>query len=317
MVAVTWCLALSYDKRYGTSPAFSFHACKMWYRLFSNSSDVVLLASSALSFFCRRVKVVRKGQQQQGTLQPWKLERLVFGPYADFAVCVHGSTGAALCFPDGKVQELTDSLGGHHLLWGLMGCRGGKQHFAVRVSKSVTKFSHLWCPACMYDKHLWDEARKRSPSGCEFECMSMFEQLGVSSEFSYQVKPDFWGKAFDFYNMRGLYWLQVDGRCHWYGMMGQSRETLLARGMQQCVAAVTAGAVLVRVHGDDVRDSTTMGAALFAATCGYSIVLTPTYAKEPYTYEGRGTTYEQALLRQLQCCDMHMLLGGCVGFRKR
>ena len=133
------------------------------------------------------------------------------------------------------------------------------------------------------------------PPDSELWFIAVLACLGIDAQFAFQATAPFWAKPLDAYNLHQGYFVQIDGRCHWVGIMGLSRDQLLWRDMEQNMAAMAGGGVLVRVHGADMDAEGVVHAALLAATRGYSIVLTPSYAAEPYNLYGEYVPYVQAL----------------------
>ena len=225
----------------------------------------------------------------------WKLSRVVGAMQPGVEVDVLGIDGPELCFPDGSRCALTSSLEGHKVVFKCVGCERGSQHYKVATCKSVSKVSDLWCMVCKYSEEAWKAARKRVLPDCELWFIGELVLLGIDTQFAFQTHAPFWHQPLDAYNLQQGYFVQIDGRCHWVGMMGVSRDQLLWRDMEQNMAAMGAGGVLVRVHGDDMDSTGVVRAALLAATGRYSIVLTPSYAAEMYDLYGWRMPYVEAL----------------------
>lgn len=209
---------------------------------------------------------------------------------------LYGSNGPELCFADGIVLPVSDSLGQHLLCFKLTGCTKPRCHYRWCTSKTVQLPSDLWCPFCMYCEQLWQQASKRLLTAGELAFMGLITALGVDTNFTCQVVPPFWHAPMDFYNMQHGYYVQVDGRCHWVGMHDVSNIAITERDMQQNLAAVGAGVHLVRVHERDISNKECVAAALEAAGQGYSIVLTPTYTAAWVCSGQQLLPYTQALL---------------------
>jgi hypothetical protein len=217
----------------------------------------------------------------------------------------HGSTRPELCMPDGSTVRVTGSLGGQQVVMKCVGCERGRQHFRVCTCKSVTMVSDLWCPVCMYSEGEWRRVGKRVLPVCELRFIAVLVQLGLDTQFALQTPAPFWRWPLDARHLQQGYFVQIDGDSHWRGMRGQSRNQVLARDMQQNVAAMRAGGVLVRIHTHDLACTQRVLAALQAPALGCSIVLSASCAVEPYTLHGSTVPYVTALLRlQPNCwCD--------------
>ena len=224
-----------------------------------------------------------------------KISRIVGAAQPGVWVDMYGSSGPELCFSDGSRQRITSSLGVHRLILKCEGCDSDRRHFKVATCKSVKKLSDLWCALCMYSEEQWEGAGKRKLPGCELWFMGVLWMLGLDTQFAFQATTPFWDKPLDAYHLQLGYYVQIDGRCHWVGMMGQSRDQVLQRDMEQNKAAAAAGAVLVRIHTSDTDTEGVVEAALQAAADGYSIVLTPSYGVELYTLHGWEMLYKDAL----------------------
>lgn len=123
---------------------------------------------------------------------------------------------------------------------------------ATAVGGQQQQPSDLWCPFCMYQEQLWQQASKRLLTAGELAFMGLITALGIDTNFTYQVVPPFWHAPVDFFDMQHGYYVQVDGRCHWVGMHGVSNLVITDRDLQQNLAAVRAGVPLVRVHERDI-----------------------------------------------------------------
>lgn len=232
----------------------------------------------------------------------WKISRIVGAIQPGVRVDMYGSEGPELCFPDGSRQLITSSLGVHRLVFKYEGCVARHQHLRVATCKSVKQRSDLWCPVCMYSEEEWRRARKRKLPDCELWFMAELLLLGIDTQFAFQVTAPFWHRPLDAYHMRLGDFVQIDGRCHWFGMMGVSRDVLLERDMRQNMAALKGGGVLVRMHYRDLEREGTVPAALEAAAADYSIVLTPSYGVELYNLYGWPVPYVLALRLSVPNC---------------
>lgn len=155
----------------------------------------------------------------------------------------------------------------------------------------------------MYNEGQWRCVGKRVLPVCELRFIAVLVQLGVDTQFALQTPAPFWRWPLDARHLQQGYFVQIDGDSHWRGMRGQSRNKVLARDMQQNLAAMQAGGVLVRIHRHDLACTQRLLAALQAAALGCSIVLSTTCAAEPYDSHGSTVPYVTAL-QQLQpnCC---------------
>lgn len=237
-------------------------------------------------------------------LSQWKARQLVPTQLGGFRVDLHGSTGPELCCPGGHRVAITDGLGQHQLLWKCKECQGGLQHYKLCTSKTLNKRSALWCAFCKYNVHEWRREHKRLLPDCELWFMALLVMAGLDQDYCLQmVVPQLGQQPIDFYNLQHGFAVQVDGRSHWEGMRGLTRDEALARDMQQNMAAFEAHAHLVRVHEGDIDSDACVLAALQAAAQGYCIVLTPAYADELYNLNGRQVCYWEALLALVtNCC---------------
>jgi hypothetical protein len=231
-----------------------------------------------------------------------KIRRIVGAIQPGVRVDMYGSEGPELRLPDGSRQRITSSLGVYRLLFKYKGCAARRQHYRVGTCKSVKEESDLWCPVCIYSQEKWERAGKRVLPGCELWFMLVLLLLGMDTQFAFQATAPFWSKPLDAYHLQLGYFVQIDGKCHWVGMRGLSRDVLLKRGMRQNVAAVEAGGVLVRMHYLDVQREGIVEGALEAAAAGYSIVLTPSYGAELYDLYGQQVPYVHALWLLVASC---------------
>lgn len=226
----------------------------------------------------------------------WKSRRLVATESVGFRVRRQGQTGHELVCPDGSTVDITNRLGRHQLLWKCIGCQGGRCHYKLCTSKTIDKQAALWCAFCIYNQQLWEQEGKRVLPDCELWFMALLVMADIDCDFCLQVIPPFWHQPMDFYSVSTGVFVQIDGKCHWVGMRGLSRDEVLAEDMQQNKAALLARARLVRVHERDIDTDVCVLAALEAASQGYAVVLTPAYAAEQYRWNGGTVAYSQALL---------------------
>ena len=259
-----------------------------------------LFTCRGLCFFCGtpcflQVTNSMAGQGGPALTSHAKISRIVGAAQPGVWVDMYGSSGPELCFSDSSRLRITSSLGVHRLILKCEGCDSDRRHFKVATCKSVKKLSDLWCALCMYSEEQWEGAGKRKLPGCELWFMGVLWMLGLDTQFAFQATTPFWDKPLDAYHLQLGYYVQIDGRCHWVGMMGQSRDQVLQRDMEQNKAAAAAGAVLVRIHTSDTDTEGVVEAALQAAADGYSIVLTPSYGVELYTLHGWEMLYKDAL----------------------
>jgi hypothetical protein len=210
--------------------------------------------------------------------------------------------GPALRFPDGSSIAVTHNLGTYKLCFRLSGCPKDRRHFRVCTSQSVQHPSDLWCPFCIYSEQQWEQAGKRLLPACERDFMQFLWARNTDTCFASQVVPEFWQAPLDFYNMQQGYFVQIDGRCHWVGMHQSSSREVIKRDMPQARAAVAAGVSVVRVHMHDIYNYDAVDASLEAATKGYNIVLTPTYANTCVCWNGQQLLYMDVLLLFLCNC---------------
>ena len=193
-----------------------------------------------------------------------------------------------------------------------MKCNRGWCHYKLCTSRTIQKPSDLWCAFCSYNEREWADERKRLLPECELWFMAVLMMAGIDQDFCMQVVPLFWHQPMDFYCLSKRYFVQVDGRSHWVGMRELSRDQALARDMQQNLAAIQAGASLVRVHEDDISNDACVLAALEAASQGCCIVLTPAYAAEQYMLNGNPGKYGHGLLSMApNCCYDRDQYGNC------
>lgn len=236
----------------------------------------------------------------------WKLRRVAGSLQPGHRVDMHGSTGPELCLPGGGVQRITSSMGRHKLLFKLVGCERGHQHYRLCTPKTVTEASDLWCPFHAYNQECWQQAGKRVLPDCELWFMALLVYLQIDTQFCLQTMAPFWHQPLDFFNVQLGYFVQIDGRCHWVGMMQLSRDQVLDRDMKQNRAVLEAAAAMARIHERDLACADTVYAALAAAALDYSIVLSPSYAAELYNLDGNLVSYVYAVQQLVPncCCDM-------------
>ena len=237
--------------------------------------------------------------------------------YQGFRVELHGVKGPELRFSDGSSIAVTHNLGTYKLRFRLSGCTSDRRHIRVYTSKSVQHPSDLWCPFCMYSKQQWEQAGKRLLPACEWQFMQFLRARNIDTSFASQVVPEFWQVPLDFYNIHKGYFVQIDGRCHWVGMYESSSREVIKRDMRQARAAVAACVSVVRVHMHDIYNYDAVAATLEAATQGYSIVLTPTYASTHVCWNGQQQLYIDVLLLSCYNCCYNTDCYGNIGIYKR
>jgi hypothetical protein len=235
----------------------------------------------------------------------WKLSRAVDTREPGVVFDGYGAAGPELCFADGARLNITPSLSVYKLVFKCVGCGGGRQHYKVCTAKSLSKLSDLWCPFCFYNEQEWQRATKRLLVDCELLFTAVLICLGMDTEFSFQTMAPFWSAPLDFHHLQCRYYVQVDGVSHWKGIRGKSRWEVLAKDMQQNVRAMSEGGVVVRIHHLDLWRADAervVLAALHAATLGCSLVLTPSYAAEPYRCGERFEPYVQVAEEGVRGC---------------
>lgn len=132
--------------------------------------------------------------------------------------------------------------------------------------------------------------------------MRLLVACSIDTNFACQVVPKFWAAPMDFFNMVHRYYVQIDGRCHWFGIYQLNSTMIIARDMQQNVAAAGAGVCVMRVHMSDISNDACIVAAMEAAPTGCYFVLTPAYATTLVQWGSCLLTYVQLLLLLVPNC---------------
>jgi hypothetical protein len=126
-----------------------------------------------------------------------------------------------------------------------------------------------------------------------------------------QVAVGWWHGRVDFLHAQQRIMIQVDGSCRDIGMYQSSRQQIVQRDFDFCVAAYDAympfgGSVRVRTCESDWCQSLPIGILL--ATVGSVIVLSPSYSTVMYDKGAAGLQpFPQALAAALQHCSYQVL----------
>lgn len=178
---------------------------------------------------------------------------------------------------DGEVIALGRSQQQHKLFFKLTGCCSHQQHYRYCTPQAVTSISDLCCPFCMYDIDMWAAAGKALITSHELDFMKLLHAGQQSEGWCHQVRLKFWRGCIDFYNWRERVCVQVDGTCHWFGMMNSDKEQVRRRDLSCNLLAWEAGVGLVRVHQDDLHQPQVVLAAIANAAVECCIVFTASY----------------------------------------
>jgi hypothetical protein len=149
---------------------------------------------------------------------------------------------------------------------------------------------------------------------CESEqqLLFRFHNLGIGSSMCAQVAVDWWHGRVDFLHAQHSIMIQADGSCHDTGMYNSSRQQLVQRDFDFCVAAYNSylpsgGSVLrVRTSESDLCQSLPIGIQLAAVS--NVIVLSPSYSIVMCCKGAAGLqAFPQALAAALPRCTYHVL----------
>lgn len=187
------------------------------------------------------------------------------------------SATATITTDDGEVIALGKSEQQHKLFFKLKGCCSQQVHYRYCTPQAVTSISDLWCPFCMYDIDMWAAAGKALITSNELEFMQLLQAYQHSKQWCHQVRLKFWKGCIDFYNWMDRVCVQVDGACHWFGMMSSDKEQVRSRDLSCNIEAWRAGVGLVRVHQNDLQQPQVVLAAIEYAAMECCIVFTTSY----------------------------------------
>lgn len=202
----------------------------------------------------------------------------------------------------GTQQAIASSMRKRQMFWRMKQVSGGRcQHVKYCTARTLQHEASLWCVFCSYDEAAWKSARRAVPSHAELNFIVKFLVAhGLDQQYCHQVTTPFWRWPIDFWNYKHNFFIQVDGLCHWHGMHAVKKEVVQQRDFSFITAAYQAGARLVRVHHTDISNSMAVLAALYAATNGCCIVLSPSYAEAYTTHNGIKHNYVMAVHATLQ-----------------
>lgn len=215
---------------------------------------------------------------------------------------VDDNDSARVVAPDGTVINVTNSLTGLQLFWGLSGCLGGRQHFRCCTPHALAQPADLFCPLCMYGGLAWIAAGKPQLPMSELQLMAMLRAVGLDELACPQVTMSFWHGAIDFMLTSKRVVLQADGNSHSRGIHSDNPAKKLSTNLSFCVAAVGHGVSAVRIHESDMATTIHTAfllAAIEAASKQTCTVLSPGY-RFAYAYEaGQMLTFAELLARRL------------------
>ncbi len=199
--------------------------------------------------------------------------------------------------------KVVKSLVGLCLVWGLTGCTPGKQHVRECVPHSIRGPACLKCPWCNYNEDEWVAYGKQKIPESELRLMGQLVRTGWDMDARWQAKLQFWAAPVDFVlrTHRSVV-LQADGSCHFDGLYQENATTKLASDLRFCVAAMTTGLSVVRVHVTEVNNKsypTYLHAGIQAAIDDCCIVLSPSYSTIYMYDQGLPVTYAHVLAGML------------------
>ena len=204
--------------------------------------------------------------------------------------------------PDGSTLSIANSTTGVRLIWGLEGCRCGRQHYRICTSHGLSKPLSLRCLYDSHDEEEWEAAKRQKPWNTELMLMRELQAAHLSERWCPQSVPHFWPAAVDSLHISGKAIMQADGSAHFKDTFDASCRAVLDADMRCCVQAVEAGVSVIRVHELSLQRRLRSGflaAASHVATSSLCVVLSPAY-NTLYIYEaGRMQTYVQVLAGML------------------
>lgn len=249
-------------------------------------------------------------------MSAWKSRAVKGAEQLNPGLDVYGCDGPELVLSDGSTVIIRSNTEQHQMIWKLTGCMHGYCHYRLCTSKALQSADGLWCPFCMYDSELWKQHGKALLPASEAAFMRLLLGSGLDAAYCHQVVSHFWHAPVDFYNFIKGFFVQVDGTCHWAGMHKLSSAEVIARDFGFNLAAMAAGACVVRVHDADIDNVAAVLAALAATAYGCSIVLTPSYATTTICYNGQKQAYVKVLE---QLAPQHVTVvdgyGNCMLFK--
>lgn len=192
-------------------------------------------------------------------------------------LALYKSATATITKDDGEVIALRRSEQQHRLFFKLKGCCSQQQHYRYCTPQVVRSISDLWCPFCMYDSDMWAAAGKTLITSNELEFMHLLHTCHHSDRWCHQVRLKFWKGCIDFYNWVDRVCVQIDGSCHWSGMMSSDKEQVRSRDLSCNLNAWEEGVGLVRVHQHDLQQPQVVLAAIENAAMECCIVFTANY----------------------------------------
>ena len=147
---------------------------------------------------------------------------------------------------------LGDSHQGDKFVLALLGCTQEDQHVGFKTLHSITSERQLLCYYCLGGTEQWGDKKKGSSHEDDF--IRICKGRGQLSYMVWQVRLQWWTGLVDFYHFPSKTSFQVDGEGHFTCQYGEDRQQLLKRDIECCVAAMHAGARLVRVSHRDLTD---------------------------------------------------------------
>lgn len=232
----------------------------------------------------------------------WKCESLRRAATMNPGMQVDDKNAARVVAPDGTVINITNSLTGLQLFWGLTGCLRGRQHFRCCTPHALAQPADLFCPFCLYGGLAWIAAGKPQLPMSELQLMAMLRAVGLDELACPQVTMPFWHGAIDFMLTSKRVVLQADGDSHSRGIYSDNPAKKLSTNLSFCVAAVGQGVSAVRMHESDLTKETHPAfllAAIAEASKQTCTVLSPGY-RFAYAFEaGQTLTFAELLVRRL------------------
>ncbi|KAI8462845.1 MAG: hypothetical protein J3K34DRAFT_166902 [Monoraphidium minutum] len=199
------------------------------------------------------------------------------GGNAGFSI---GSDGVGrLQSSDGGTKVIGRAAEGLRLAM-LLGCG---RHTRCCTPHSVKCVDDLICRFCTPDENLIS-MRRETPSSYERVFFEYMEAGGLAGRLWPQMRLDWWHGCIDFVDRSTGICFQVDGEQHFLGKMYNTpRDQHVARDAASCLAALSNGSVLVRLHYKDVTSGTGLAAAAHlmrsatARPSGPCVLLSPAF----------------------------------------
>lgn len=204
--------------------------------------------------------------------------------------------------PCGKCQPIVPSLTHVKLFWGTSHCLPGKQHYRHCTPHTLRHAIKLRCSFCAYNSVEWVAEGARVIAESEQWVMWQLGQLGLDQHFCWQAQPRWWQGSVDFMMLSQKVIIQADGSSHTKDMRGEEPGKQLDDDMRFCVAAVSKGVSVVRVHEQQLSGTQRpvyLAAAVQHAAADTCIVLSSGYNTVTFYHNHKPCTYAQLLAEQL------------------